>query len=380
SRFAFRTCSGQCAAAGPAGGAHRPQFLCTGIAAASVVTVCRPTRHRHAGSSARQSRGALLPAGRCRRLAAAGIADCGRWPIRDCARAASRLCSPDDSKLTRASRVWLRIPARWVNRRKPVDSGNQWAPDEYRTAHWSRRVVGGSRRATQLARRTAVPGRIRVAGHHGHRIVPKQIASRPLTVCVRRCNNSRMAEARSIVTGASLALAVICASWAVYATKHHAPAAGGPQAQQARPRGPGGGGNADAVPVLTASAESRQINVGIEAIGNAIANESVTITSKSTNIVTAIRFTDGQSVTAGQVLVELDRAGAEADLAAAAATFAESQSLFNRSRELMSTQALSKSSYEQLEATMKSNQARVDASRARLADTYIRAPFTGRVG
>ncbi|HXC58142.1 MAG TPA: efflux RND transporter periplasmic adaptor subunit [Steroidobacteraceae bacterium] len=189
-----------------------------------------------------------------------------------------------------------------------------------------------------------------------------------------------MAEARSIVTGASLALAVICASWAVYATKHHAPAAGGPQAQQARPRGPGGGGNADAVPVLTASAESRQINVGIEAIGNAIANESVTITSKSTNIVTAIRFTDGQSVTAGQVLVELDRAGAEADLAAAAATFAESQSLFNRSRELMSTQALSKSSYEQLEATMKSNQARVDASRARLADTYIRAPFTGRVG
>jgi len=188
-----------------------------------------------------------------------------------------------------------------------------------------------------------------------------------------------MAEARSIVTGASLALALICASWAVYESKHHAPP-GGPGAQQGRPRAQGGGAAADAVPVLTATAENRQINVGIEAIGNAIANESVTITSKATNIVTAIRFSDGQSVTEGQVLVELDRAGAEADLAAAAATFAESQSLYNRSRELMASQALAKSQFDQLEATMKSNQARVDASRARLADTYIRAPFAGRVG
>lgn len=188
-----------------------------------------------------------------------------------------------------------------------------------------------------------------------------------------------MAEARSIVTGASVALALICASWAVYEAKHRPATA--PQAGQFGQRGPGvsGGGN-EAIPVLTAAAEQRQINVGIEAIGNANANESVNVTSKISNIVTAIHFNDGQAVTAGQVLVELDRATAEADLAAATAAFAESQSQFNRSRELFNTQALSKSQYEQLEATMKSNQARVDAARARLADTYIRAPFSGRVG
>jgi membrane fusion protein (multidrug efflux system) len=187
-----------------------------------------------------------------------------------------------------------------------------------------------------------------------------------------------MAEARSIVTGASLALALICASWAVYQTKHRP--AGGQQAGQFSQRGPGATSGGDAIPVLTAAAEQRQINVGLEAIGNANANESVNVTSKISNIVTGIHFNDGQAVTAGQVLVELDRATAEADLAAAAAAFAESQSQFNRSRELFNTQALSKSQYEQLEATMKSNQARVDAARARLADTYIRAPFSGRVG
>src|SRR5690606_21470519 len=83
---------------------------------------------------------------------------------------------------------------------------------------------------------------------------------------------------------------------------------------------------------------------------------------------------------AGQVLVELDRESVAADLAAATAAFEESRSQFNRSRELVATQALSRSQHEQLEATMKSNQARVDAARARLSDTYIRAPFAGRVG
>lgn len=208
-----------------------------------------------------------------------------------------------------------------------------------------------------------------------------------------------MADTRSIVTGVSIVLALVCAGWAVYESKHKAapggfggaaaglqqgrPGAGAGGAGGARPAGganPGSGGGGDSIPVLTATAENRQIDVGIEAIGTANANESVNITSKSTNMVTAIRFSDGEYVKDGQVLVELDRAQTEADLAAANAAFAESQSQFNRSRELFNTQALSKSQYEQLEATMKSNQARVDSAKARLADTYIRAPFTGRVG
>ena len=62
-----------------------------------------------------------------------------------------------------------------------------------------------------------------------------------------------MAQARSIVTGASLALALICASWAVYVSKH-APAGGDASSGQSRSGGAGGGNGNDAIPVLTAAA------------------------------------------------------------------------------------------------------------------------------
>jgi membrane fusion protein, multidrug efflux system len=178
-----------------------------------------------------------------------------------------------------------------------------------------------------------------------------------------------------------MGFALLCAGWAIYESKHDAAPGGGPGASRPA-NGAGGGANRGSAPiaVLTAPVQRRQMSVAIEALGTANANEAVTVTSRTSNIVTAIHFRDGEFVRAGAVLVELDREQTTADLAAATAQFEESRSQFNRSRELMNTQALSKSQYEQLEATMKSNQARVDAARARLSDTYIRAPFAGRVG
>jgi membrane fusion protein (multidrug efflux system) len=200
-----------------------------------------------------------------------------------------------------------------------------------------------------------------------------------------------MTDTRTIVTAASLALALLSAGWAIYESKHEAPAGSSQfQAQgQGRPQGgppgaPNGAAGAQGanppVSVVTAVATRRQIDVGIEAIGTAGANESVNVSSKTSNIVTAIHFSDGQAVVAGQVLVELDRAQATADLAAANADFVQSQSQYNRSRDLVETQVVSKSQYEQLEGTMKANAGRVAAAQARLSDTYIRAPFSGRVG
>jgi membrane fusion protein (multidrug efflux system) len=202
-----------------------------------------------------------------------------------------------------------------------------------------------------------------------------------------------MTDKRTIATAASLGLALLCAGWAIYEAKHGA-ASGNSQTQPQTPTSgqsqnrPGGAGAAAApgaasgspVFVVTAVATRRQINVGIEAIGTAGANESVNVSSKTSNIVTAIHFSDGQAVRTGQILVELDRAQASADLAAATADFVESQSQYNRSRDLVETQVVSKSQFEQLEGTMKANAGRVAAAQARLSDTYIRAPFSGHVG
>ncbi len=217
-----------------------------------------------------------------------------------------------------------------------------------------------------------------------------------------------MSEPRSNrITTLSLAVAVLCAGWAIYATKHAnkpsggfgppgaggPPAAmsgGGPGATAAAARGgssgrPGaasgqGGGFSAPTPVVTVAVRSAVLTRALSAVGTAQANEAVSITSKTSNIVSRVRFTDGQPVQMGEILVELDSAQARADLAVAQAALTESTSQYQRSKELLNTQAVSKSQFDQLVATKQANEARLAAARARLEDTVIRAPFSGRVG
>jgi membrane fusion protein, multidrug efflux system len=143
---------------------------------------------------------------------------------------------------------------------------------------------------------------------------------------------------------------------------------------------PAGAMQADAVNVTTVPATTQPLGTDIEAVGTARANESVDVTSKASNIVAAIRFNEGDTVRRGQVLVELDSAEARATLAEAEAALTDSEAQFRRSRDLYAQQALSTSQLDQIEATLKANRARVDAARARLADTVIRAGFDGRTG
>lgn len=134
------------------------------------------------------------------------------------------------------------------------------------------------------------------------------------------------------------------------------------------------------VDVVAVAAEVQPLGIEIEAVGTARANESVEVTSKASNTITAIRFEEGDRVRKGTVLVELDGAEARASLAEAEAALAESENNFKRSRNLYTQQALSVSQLDLIEATLKANQARVDVAKARLADTIIRASFDGNTG
>jgi membrane fusion protein (multidrug efflux system) len=132
--------------------------------------------------------------------------------------------------------------------------------------------------------------------------------------------------------------------------------------------------------VITAVARVEQMGPEIEAVGTAQAKESVQITSKVSNTITAIRFKEGEEVAEGTVLVEMYDAEARAALAEAEAALARTRSQFDRSRDLQSRQALSVADLEQVQATLKADEARVAAARSRLADTVIRAPFRGTTG
>jgi membrane fusion protein (multidrug efflux system) len=159
------------------------------------------------------------------------------------------------------------------------------------------------------------------------------------------------------------------------------PGAGGPGGGPNGFGGPGGfGGGQQQVGVVTAAASPGALGLEIEAIGSAFANESAEITSRTVNTVTAIRFAEGQPVRRGTVLVEFDSAQARADLAAAEAAVSESRANYKRSQDLLTTKALSQSQMDQIEATLKTNEARLNAARAKLEDTIIRAPFDGRMG
>ena len=173
-----------------------------------------------------------------------------------------------------------------------------------------------------------------------------------------RAHDARAAQSR--YTPISIAVAVVCAAWAIYATQHK-PAAG---RGWRRRRGAAARSNAPRRRSRSAPVRTRALSQKLEALGNARANESVDISSKISNIVTAVTFRDGERVQRGQVLVQLDDAQARADVAAAQAALTESESQYNRSRELLQhAGACRNRSFDQLEATLKANRARLPPRR-----------------
>jgi membrane fusion protein (multidrug efflux system) len=139
--------------------------------------------------------------------------------------------------------------------------------------------------------------------------------------------------------------------------------------------GPGG---PPAVVVAPVTEESFPLEV--QALGNASANEAVSIRPLITASLTEISFEEGATVAAGEVLAKLENVEAVAEVAAARATFVETETQFRRLQELFKTQAVSQSQLQQLEAQLAANRAAVAAAEARLAYTVIRAPFAGRLG
>jgi membrane fusion protein (multidrug efflux system) len=132
--------------------------------------------------------------------------------------------------------------------------------------------------------------------------------------------------------------------------------------------------------VVAEAINYRPLTDTIQALGTAGANESIEIRPRISSLVDRITFVEGQLVSAGDLLVELENSEIVAGLSVAEAALSESRSLYERSKSLASSQAISAANLEQLLAQVQVDQAQVEAARARLASTVIRAPFSGRIG
>lgn len=141
--------------------------------------------------------------------------------------------------------------------------------------------------------------------------------------------------------------------------------------------GPGGGrGQQVSEAVVTA----RDFSDQIEVLGVARGARSVNITSSSSELITRVLFTDGQRVSAGTPLVQLQAREEEAGIIEARAQVGLAEKQYARYAELGERGFAPRMVVEQYEAELASARATLQAAQARQGDRSIRAPFSGTLG
>ena len=147
-----------------------------------------------------------------------------------------------------------------------------------------------------------------------------------------------------------------------------------------RSQSPTGGRSFGALPVEVVTVEAHEFADIVEALGTARSNESVTITSRSTDVISRVAFESGDRVEVGQILVEFADAEEAADLEEARASLLEVERELVRVRELAQRGVVAQSQVDSAEASVDRAASRLASVQAQQADLLIRAPFDGLVG
>jgi len=118
----------------------------------------------------------------------------------------------------------------------------------------------------------------------------------------------------------------------------------------------------------------------VSAVGSLRAVRGVDVTTEVTGLVRALRFTSGDDVKAGQVLVELNADAEIAQQHALEAAADLSATVYERDKAQYEAQAISKAQLDADAADLKNRRAQAAAQAALVAKKTLRAPFAGRLG
>jgi membrane fusion protein, multidrug efflux system len=132
--------------------------------------------------------------------------------------------------------------------------------------------------------------------------------------------------------------------------------------------------------VTSIVAERDQWPATMAVIGTMEAVHGVTVSADLPGVVERISFESGQSVHAGDVLVELDTRQERAQLASLEAQRDLARVNFGRQQELVNAGVISRLEYDQATAQQKATEANVAEIKATIARKTIRAPFSGVLG
>ncbi|MFZ6657942.1 MdtA/MuxA family multidrug efflux RND transporter periplasmic adaptor subunit [Undibacterium sp. TJN19] len=160
----------------------------------------------------------------------------------------------------------------------------------------------------------------------------------------------------------------------------------------------GGGrrfGGANAVQPVSVQAVRRQdIKVMINAIGSVTASNTAVVHAQVNGVLQRLNFVEGQQVSVGQLLAQIDPRAYEATLGQAEGAMARDKAQLDnanidlaRYRDLLSKDAIPKQQLDtqqalvhQLEGTVKVDQAAVASAKLQLSYTRVLAPIAGRTG
>lgn len=114
--------------------------------------------------------------------------------------------------------------------------------------------------------------------------------------------------------------------------------------------------------------------------GSIEANEVVELHAEVSGIVESLNFSEGNSVSAGQVLVRINDSELRAQLAQARTRAQLASENERRAKLLLEKEAISQEEYDIASADFRTAESQIQLINAQLSKSVVKAPFSGRIG
>lgn len=132
--------------------------------------------------------------------------------------------------------------------------------------------------------------------------------------------------------------------------------------------------------VASTTVKKAPFTSSVHALGSVVAEQGVGVSAKISGIISDIHFQAGQTVKKGDLLFSLENGEAKAKLEQSLAQLNLAKLDFDRYELLFKSKTTSQSEYDKFLSQYNSMKAQADYETALVNQTYIRAPFDGKVG
>jgi multidrug efflux system membrane fusion protein len=203
----------------------------------------------------------------------------------------------------------------------------------------------------------------------------------------RSRHSSRDREAASILTLVVITAIIVAIIVIAILTHRHS-------AQQSAPKGGGRGGTGGPVTVSTATAQTGDMGIYLEALGTVTPVYTVSVVARVAGQIVKVNYQEGQHVSVGDPLVDIDPRPYQAAVLQAKGQLEHDKALLadanldlQRYNEAYQSNAIPKQQYDTQVATVQQDQGSVDVDEGNLSNAmvnldycHITSPIDGRVG